>query len=92
MKWFDLPAADETIPMRDISEKVYKERFSQEVFQRLSRNFYGSDNNDAEDDSERNNFVADGNVIDSSEGVIAIFQDMNIVPDDWEDYASDWWY
>ena len=29
-KWFDLPAVDETIPMRDISEKVYKERFSQE--------------------------------------------------------------
>ena len=70
---------DEIIPMSDVAEKVYKERFSDELFQRFSKTYLGSDSDDA-DDSEKSELV---------EGVTATFQDMNIVPDDWEDLASD---
>jgi hypothetical protein len=79
---------DETIPMGDISERVYKERFSEELYQRFSKTYLGSDSDDA-DDSENSELVADGHAIDSLEGVTATFQDMNFVPDDWEDLASD---
>ncbi|KAK1747324.1 hypothetical protein QTG54_001287 [Skeletonema marinoi] len=34
-KWFDLPVKGETIYMKEIAEKVYKDRFSEETFTRM---------------------------------------------------------
>eukprot|EP00985_Skeletonema_marinoi_P027703 scaffold23145_cov73-Skeletonema_marinoi.AAC.1 len=54
-KWFVLPVKGETIYMEEIAEKVYKERFSEETFDRM----WGSDSEieEAEADESSNDGV-----------------------------------
>jgi hypothetical protein len=77
-KWFDLPVKGETINTGEIAEKVYKERFSEETFNRMWELYCGSDS-EIEEETE------------SCDGVDAITRELKKVdiPDDWEDLASD---
>jgi hypothetical protein len=82
-KWFDLPVKGETIDMKEIAEKVYKERFSEETFNRMWELNCVSDSEIEEEEAE-----ADESSNDDVDAIARELEKVDI-PDDWEDLASD---
>lgn len=100
-KWFDLPSTYEKVNTLEIAERVFIERFSQQTFDSLMEMHFCSDDIRNESDDVRNNDNNTSNVyivssVDGAnngieqkviEGLINL--NLNNVPDDWEDLASD---
>ncbi|KAL7538859.1 hypothetical protein ACHAXR_011420 [Thalassiosira sp. AJA248-18] len=86
-KWFNLPITGEVIEMGQIAVKVFKERFSEEKYERLRHLYFGSDSSDGDETSDKveEKEAADHHVDD----IINELKKVEIVPDDWEDLASD---
>lgn len=89
-KWFDLPVKGESVEMFEIiAVKVFKERFSEETYNRFEEMYFGSDSS-SDDDG-----VAEAECGEAPEVVDGITNALNgvkldeVVPDDWEDLASD---
>ena len=67
--------------MGKIADKVFKERFSEETFNCLENLYFGSDS--SHDQSEK---VEADKAVD---GISGGLENLEIVPDDWEDLASE---
>ncbi|KAL9187322.1 hypothetical protein ACHAXT_001425 [Thalassiosira profunda] len=85
-KWFDLPIPDEAVEVGQIAEKVFKERFSEETYDRLMHELVlGSESGDGSiAASEGDDEDANGTVSSIAEELAKLE-----MPDDWEDLASD---
>jgi hypothetical protein len=90
-KWFDLPYTDEFtgVVLDSIAEKVYKELFSEELFECFSSTYSDSDRTYTKKDTDESSLSINNGEIDDVESVTTKFQDIRVVPDDWEDLASD---
>ena len=91
-KWFDLPYTDEFtgVVLDSIAEKVYKELFSEELFECFSSTYFDSDRAYTEKDTDESGLsLSNNDEINDVESVTTKFQDIRVVPDDWEDLASD---
>jgi hypothetical protein len=89
-KWFDLPYTDgfTGVVLDSIAEKVYKELFSEDLFECFSSTYFDSDRAYTKKDTGESGLSNNGE-IDDVESVTTKFQDIRVVPDDWEDLASD---
>ena len=85
-KWLDLPSTGEYVETWDIAEKVYIERFSQELFDAFTAKYFESDESTASKTSED----VDPNEFRKQEMEDVVEQLSKLeVPDDWEDLVSD---
>jgi len=76
-RWFDLPLFEKEIStMRDIKERVFVDLFSRKRYAELDEQYFG---NHKETESEQSNSIITTDEI--TEGL----ENLNIVPDDWED-------
>ena len=89
-KWFDLPLKGEIIEMGEIAERVFKERFSEETYERLEGEYF-YDSSDEENGNEDGQAGAqDNGEADTVDDIARGLSEVDIEPpDDWEDLASD---
>lgn len=87
-KWFNLPRKGETIEMSQIATRVFKERFSEETFDRLEENCFHSSSDGSDEKTNETQLVGRG-AADPVDGIMNGLNEVVIdVPDDWEELAS----
>lgn len=80
------PITREFVEIGQIAVRVFKERFSEETYRRLEREYFVSDSSDGGKKSEGVN--AQGEDDDPVDDITKGLEEVEI-PDDWEDLASD---
>ncbi|KAL7524794.1 hypothetical protein ACHAWF_001090 [Thalassiosira exigua] len=75
----------EFIDMMEIADQVFKKRFSEKMYNGLHDFYFGSSSSEDEEDEAEAGDAADSRVDDIANELV----NVEIVPDDWEDMASD---
>ena len=83
-KCFNLPVTGQMGEMGQIAVRVFKQRFSEQTYNRLDDFYFCSD---ISDDNEEKDEQAE--TADDVNGIATELEPVEVVPDDWEDMASD---
>ena len=90
-KWFDLPVTGEVIEMEEIAERVFKDRFTVDTYNKFMDLYFGSDSGE-EKEKEVEEAVHDEAVtVKATNDIKDITDELKQleVVNDWEDLASD---
>ena len=90
-KWFDLPVTGEVIEMGEIEERVYKERFTVDTYNKFMDLYFGS-NSSEDKEKEVEEAVHDEAVtVKATNDIKDITDELKQLEavDDWEDLATD---
>lgn len=91
-KWFDLPVTGEVIEMEEIAERVFKDRFTVDTYNKFMDLYFGNDSIEEKEKEEVEEAVHDEAVnVKATNDIKDITDELKQleVVDDWEDLASD---